>query len=116
MSIHWGQRLGNGVAFVTLLTAAGAIYALRFRHEPPPRGEKAAEQRSYCLGVVANNGPVVAPGDPWPALVARYEKGGRTVAPFSQCGSAGGGRATAKPGSTLMLVDSAGTPVRNLPE
>jgi hypothetical protein len=35
MNAKWGQRLGNIIAIVTLLTAAGALYALRFRHEPP---------------------------------------------------------------------------------
>jgi hypothetical protein len=35
---HWGQRLGNIIAIVTLLTAAAAVYMLQFRKEPTPRG------------------------------------------------------------------------------
>ena len=113
MNPSWGQRLGNGVAIVTLLTAAGAVYALRFRHEPVPRANATAEKRDYCLGVVGINGPVVAPGDPSAAVIARYEGDGRSVAPFSRCGRMESGRATANPGSTLLLVDSAGELARN---
>ena len=113
MNASFGQRLGNGVAIVTLLTAAGAVYALRFRHEPAPRANMAAEKPGFCLGVVGNNGPVVAPTDPSPAVIARYARDGHGVAPFSRCGRVEGGRATAKPGSTLLLVDSAGELARN---
>jgi len=113
VNASWGQRLGNGVAIVTLLTAAGAVYALRFRHEPVPRADATAVKHAYCLGVVANNGPVVAPADPSPAVVARYAGDGHSVASFSRCGRMEGGRATAKPGATLLLVDSAGERARN---
>lgn len=34
---HWGQRLGNMIAIVTLLTAAIAIWLLHSRKEPGPR-------------------------------------------------------------------------------
>lgn len=113
VSASWGQRLGNGVAIVTLLTAAGAVYALRFRHEPVPRADATAEKRGYCLGVVVDNGPFVAPTDPSPAVIARYTGAGHSVAPFSRCGRMESGRATAKPGSTLLLVDSVGERARN---
>jgi hypothetical protein len=46
----WGQTLGNIIALVTLLTAAGAVYSLRFRHEPARR-EPAAD-RSRPAGSV----------------------------------------------------------------
>ena len=35
---HWGQRLGNMIAIVTLLTAAIAIWLLHSRKEPESRG------------------------------------------------------------------------------
>ena len=115
VNASWGQRLGNGVAVVTLLTAAGAVYALRFRHEPapPPHADATAEKHGYCLGVVADSGPVVAPTDPSPAVIARYAGDGHSVAPFSRCGRMESGRATAKPGSTLLLIDSTGERARN---
>ncbi len=113
VNASWGQRLGNGVAIVTLLTAAGAVYALRYRHEPVPRADATAEKQGYCLGVVANNGPVVAPADPSPAVIARYAGDGHSVATFSRCGRMKSGRATVKPGSTLLLVDSAGERARS---
>ena len=34
MKTHWGQRLGNMIAIVTLLTAAIAIWLLHSRKEP----------------------------------------------------------------------------------
>jgi hypothetical protein len=34
---HWGQRLGNTIAIVTLLTAAIAIWLLLSRKEPASR-------------------------------------------------------------------------------
>ena len=108
MNASFGQRLGNGVAIVTLLTAGGAVYALRFRHEPGARTETTAEKPGFCLGVVRNNGPVVAPTDPSPAIIARYARDGHGIVPFSRCGRMEGGRATAKVHSTLLLVDSAG--------
>ncbi|HWE44080.1 MAG TPA: hypothetical protein VG432_16375 [Gemmatimonadaceae bacterium] len=37
MKSHWGQRLGNTIAIVTLLTAAVAIWLLLSREEPVPR-------------------------------------------------------------------------------
>ena len=37
MKTHWGQRLGNMIAIVTLLTAAIAIWLLHSRKEPGPR-------------------------------------------------------------------------------
>jgi hypothetical protein len=39
VNAKWGQRLGNIIAIVTLLTAAGAVYLLQSRHEPVP-GER----------------------------------------------------------------------------
>jgi hypothetical protein len=42
VKIKWGQWLGNIIAVVTLLTAAGAVYALHFRHEPEQRAAPAA--------------------------------------------------------------------------
>lgn len=35
MKDHWGQRLGNMIALVTLLTAAIAIWLLYSRKEAP---------------------------------------------------------------------------------
>ena len=37
MKAHWGQRLGNMIAVVTLLTAAVAIWLLLSRKEPAHR-------------------------------------------------------------------------------
>lgn len=34
MTTHWGQRLGNIIAIVTLATAAFAVYRLEFRKQP----------------------------------------------------------------------------------
>jgi hypothetical protein len=41
VSEKWGQRLGNIIAIVALVTAIGAVYALRFRHEPTQPGRAA---------------------------------------------------------------------------
>ena len=43
MSDKWGQRIGNIIAIVTLLTAAGAVYALGFRHEPAQQSAPGAD-------------------------------------------------------------------------
>ena len=51
MNAKWGQRLGNIIAIVTLLTAAGAIYLLRSRHEPAQRGEAATSADSPRGGI-----------------------------------------------------------------
>ncbi|MFL5560487.1 MAG: hypothetical protein ACJ79K_03345 [Gemmatimonadaceae bacterium] len=38
MKAHWGQRLGNAIAIVTLLVAVVAIWLLQSRREPAAAG------------------------------------------------------------------------------
>jgi hypothetical protein len=47
VNAKWGQRLGNIIAVVTLLTAAGAVYVLRWRE--PGRVLQSRERSSELL-------------------------------------------------------------------
>lgn len=48
MKAHWGQRLGNIIAIVTLLTAAAAVYMLQFRKEPALRDTAAPAAATHA--------------------------------------------------------------------